>query len=220
MNSSRFACAALVLVLTAAGPAGAQGLGDAARNEKARRTDTKPKEPAKTYTNDTILPTGDGRPSKGTFSSPAGDGPASASGGAATVSAPLPTIRAGVATAAPQSGEKGEAYWRSRVQQAQAAVAAADRKVQDLEAQAGKERLQSNEKPVDCGARQQFGESFTAWRDRATAQAKKCAESARAFPNAAGRLEGARAQAAAARKALDDLYEEARRAGALPGWLR
>ncbi len=217
MDKSRFAWAALVLVLAAAGPAGAQGLGDAAKKEKARHTDPKPKEPAKVYTNDTIL-SGDGQPSKGTFSSPAGDSPTSAV--EAPASPTVPSLRTGSATSVPQSGEMGESYWRSRVRQAQAAIAAADRKVKDLETQANKEWLQGDQKPRDCTTIRLPGESFTVWRDRAVAQGKQCEQAARSMPGASGQLDAARGAAAAARKALDDLYEEARRAGALPGWLR
>jgi hypothetical protein len=219
MDKPRFAWAALVLVLAAAGPGGAQGLGDAAKKEKAKRTDPKPKEPAKVYTNDTIL-SGDGQPSKGTFSSPAGDSPTPTSAADTAASPTVPSIRTGSATSAPQSGETGESYWRSRVRQAQAAIAAADRKVKDLETQANKEWLQGDQKPMDCTTTRLPGESGPAWRDRNAAQAKRCEQAARSLPGASGQLDAARGAAAAARKALDDLYEEARRAGALPGWLR
>jgi hypothetical protein len=225
MNEPRFVLATLVLVLAVAGPAGAQGLGDAARKEKSRRTDTKPKEPATVYTNDTILPTGDGQPSKGTFSSPAGNSPAASSAVTPPASPALP--RSGSAVAAPEAGaassaaqpeERGESYWRSRLQQAQAAIAAADRRLRDLEAQASREALMPDKHPMDCSTTRLPGETFMAWRDRSAALAKKCAGSS--FADAAGQLEGARQEAAAARKALDDVQEEARRAGALPGWLR
>jgi hypothetical protein len=224
MNRSRLAMTVLVLVLAAAGTGGAQGLGDAARREKARRAEPGPKEPGKVYTNDTILPTGDAQPSRGTYSTPAGDTPASTTtiSSARNASPAVPRIAA-TSTASAASGpidsrERGESYWRMRVQQARDALSAAERRVQELEVRANQEFLESDHKATDCTTPRLFGESRTDWRERAAARTKAC-EAARKGTTG-DRLEKARQEAVSARKALDDLLEEARRAGALPGWLR
>jgi len=224
MKSSRLVAAVLALMLAAAGSGGAQGLGDAARKEKARRAGPGPKEPGKVYTNDTILPTGDAQPSRGTYSTPAGDTPAStttiSSARDASPTVPrIPTASPASAASGPvDSRGKGESYWRMRVQQARDAVSAAERRVQELEARANQEFLESDHKATDCTTPRLFGESRTDWRERAAARTKAC-EAARKGTTG-DRLERAREEAVSARKALDDLLEEARRAGALPGWLR
>jgi hypothetical protein len=221
----------LALSLGSVHAAGTQGLGDAAKKEKARRSADQAKDPAKVYTNEGILPTGEDQPSRGTFN--AVETPPTTSTAAPTTTA-MPRSRAAAtapptqseAAGAPEasaspSADKGESYWRSRVQQAQSAITAADRKVKELEAQAAREQRMGDARPIDCTTERRPGEAFTAWRDRALAQSKKCEQAAASTPAAASTLlEAARRDAAAARKALDDLYEEARRAGALPGWLR
>jgi hypothetical protein len=223
MNSSRQLVTALVLALVA-GTAGAQGLGDAARKEKARRAEPGPKEPGKIYTNDMILPTGDAQPSKGTYSTPAGEKPAStttitAVGNASPAVPRIATTATESAASGPvDSGGKGESYWRMRVQQARDALSAAERRAQELEARANREFLESDHKATDCTTRRLFGESRTDWRERAAARTKAC-EAARKGTTGE-RLDRAREEAVSARKALDDLLETARRAGALPGWLR
>jgi hypothetical protein len=224
MNGSRLAVTFLVLILAVAGTGGAQGLGDAARKEKARRAGPGPKEPGKVYTNETILPTGDAQPSRGTYSAPAGDTPVStttiSSARDARPAVPrIATASAASAASGPaDSRGRGESYWRTWVQQSRDALSAAERRVQELEARANQEFLESDHKATDCTTPRLLGESRTDWRERAAARTKAC-EAARKGTTGE-RLERAREEAVSARKALDDLLEEARRAGALPGWLR
>jgi hypothetical protein len=208
-----------VLALAAApiGPAAAQGLGDAAKKEKARRTEASA-QPVKVYTNDNVAGGADGSGSKGTFSAPG-----------ATDEAPV-TIEA-VAPIAPSApaagagGETGEAYWRGRVTRAQAAVAAADVRVKQLEGEQA--RLQNEGKSwlvqADCTTSRRPLEGDLEYRERALREGKACAEKAKTYglPGVDDKLAAAREEAVAARRELEEtIPEEARRAGALPGWLR
>jgi len=200
-------------------PAGAaaQGLGDAAKREKARRAEAKPAEPARVYTNDSV----GGSPSHGTYSAPGGSAapaatPTSPSGPAAS------PVRPSAGSAAAGAGES---YWRARAATARSAVDDAEKRVADLEAaEARNGPYTPGQTPGACvqGAIPSTGETAIELRDRA-GRSKVCDAEVLRIQNSQrlhAAVATARADLEAARKALADLDDEARRAGALPGWLR
>lgn len=93
-----------------------------------------------------------------------------------------------------------ETYWRDRATRLRDAVSEADVKVRDLESRVAAIRNDMN--PVN------------------TQDPNRLQSRDRELREAIDALDAARQSADAARKALADLEEEARRAGALPGWLR
>ena len=93
-----------------------------------------------------------------------------------------------------------EAYWRGRATRAREAVDEADGKVRDLEARIA--ALRNDMNPVN------------------TQDPNRLQTRDRELQEATDGLDAARRAADAARKAQADLEEEARRAGALPGWVR
>jgi len=205
------------------GAVAAQGLGDAAQREKARRSEAKPKQPAKVYDNEAILD--DGHARKGTYSTPeAGDTPGpvvESSGG------PIPVaIRGSEPSASPAaSSGGGEAYWRGRAQAARAAVAAAEKSVADAEAEEARHGPYTpGQTAAPCADGAKYDPKLTAieMRERAknTVTCSRKLLSIREGQEAHADLESARQSLAAARQAVDDLQEEARKAGALPGWVR
>lgn len=216
MRSSRAVLGWMTVALLAASAAGAQGLGDAAKREKARRAEAKPAEPAKVYTDDSVR----GEPSHGTYSAPGGtSAPApDASGSAASRDARTP--------AAPPPSGSGEAYWRDRATAARAAVERAEKAVRDAEAKEtamGPTIPGQTAAPCAQGAAPgRPGESVTGLRDRGKTTVTCDAETLHILDGqkAHAETEAAHARLAAARKAVDDLEDEARKAGALPGWLR
>lgn len=113
----------------------------------------------------------------------------------------------------------GESYWRSRAQAARAAVAAAESRVRALEAEAA--RLG----PVRPGALPQACQEVTSrrageWETKTRLVCDEDTQRALRTQQMATQVEEARAQLRQAQQRLEDLEEEARRAGALPGWLR
>jgi len=102
------------------------------------------------------------------------------------------------------AGDTGpsEASWRARATAARQRVEAAERNVADLEKKGASPGLVVNRVP--CVHVEGMGE-----------QQKDCYESSASDP-----LGAARAELDAARKAMDDLQDSARRSGVPPGWLR
>jgi len=93
-----------------------------------------------------------------------------------------------------------ETYWRDRATRLRDAVTEADGKVKDLEARIA--ALRNDMNPVN------------------TQDPNRLQTRDRELQEATDGLDAARRAADAARKALADLEEEARRAGAMPGWVR
>ncbi len=184
----------LVMASCVASVAAAQGIGDAAKKEQARRaTAPKGSEPAKVY----VI---DGSTSSDRQASSDESGSASKAAGRAGESA--------ATTGSPRSGAadssgRSESYWRGRYASAQRAIDAADRRVKELEASVAQYGPIPPGPAVGCYT----GDCVSAGQIEAGRRALS-------------QLEAAKEQAAAARKAMDDLQEEGRRAGALPGWLR
>lgn len=120
---------------------------------------------------------------------------------------------------------QGEAYWRSRAAGARSAVESAEKRVRDLEQQATRGGpLVPGPLPPACqaGARPGGGEGSVELRDRSRNTVRCDSEilrqqGARITQN---QLDAARESLKRAQTAHDALDEEARRAGALPGWLR
>ncbi len=184
----------LTLVWSVAAVAAAQGLGDAAKKERARRATAPSKEPAKVYVID-----GSTSSDKKTASAESGSASKEAST-AEDAPASLGPLRGG----ATDSSGRNESYWRGRYASAQRAIDAADQRVKALEVEVGRHGPIVPGPDVGC---------YTAGCDGSAMWIQEGQAALR-------RLEAAKAQAASARKAMDDLQEEGRRAGALPGWLR
>jgi hypothetical protein len=130
------------------------------------------------------------------------------------------------------SGGQGEAYWRGRMTAARSAVAAAEKALARVERE---DAIQRND--PDYGHPKVAGleeckdvndirkRSTKAWERDVANNAKANCEAAKRWFAAnprpqAGDVERARATLAQAKQAVLDLEEEARRAGAAPGWLR
>jgi hypothetical protein len=126
----------------------------------------------------------------------------------------------------PSRGQ-GESYWRSRAARARAAVERAKKRIEELEYKARGLGRFSNTGPTlaACqeGATWRPGMGAIELREEAKKGNRTCNAQVEA-QNEAGKvhaqLEAARENLKRAEKALDDLAEEARRDGALPGWLR
>jgi hypothetical protein len=199
--------AVLALFLAAPAVSRAQSLGDVAKKEQEKQEKKKKKEkekekeksgkppaPVKTYTDEDLKKARESE------------------SGAVTVLPENGNLEAGSASSGDDeavSGEEGrpaggrkrtETYWRERATRARSAVEEADAKVKDLEGRIA--ALRNDMNPVN------------------TQDPNRLQSRDRELQQAIDALDGARLSADAARKALADLEEEARRAGALPGWLR
>jgi len=116
--------------------------------------------------------------------------------------------------ASPPGEQRGEAYWRGRAARARSAVKTAEKQVGPAE-----ERVQ---KALALAATQPGCTPPTV---RSISELKEMMKTYRCTPSsdvalAQQALDRVRADFEAARKALDDLDDEARHANALPGWLR
>ena len=182
-------------LLLAFGPAAwGQSLGEVARKEKERRQKAGPTGPA--FTDDDLRGYGEGDPAaKGKAGAP---DKSTASGKASGDKA----AKDGAARGGEGAGD--ETYWRSRAKAARAAVEAAAARVAQAEAAA---------QGAPAGIRQpQPGDVLTQVPPPVVTDADhRAAETA---------LAAARRELERAKKALADLEDEARRKGALPGWLR
>jgi hypothetical protein len=124
-----------------------------------------------------------------------------------------------------------ESYWRSRAASARTAVATAEKRVHDLEEQAARGGLVvpgPTSAACQAGVETSVG-GVTTWKGGAVElrdaarNAKRCDSEIlrqQAARDTQTQLDSAREALKRAQKALDDLEDEARRAGALPGWLR
>ena len=194
-----------------AGPALAQSLAEvAARDQERRARQGSPSAPA--YTDADLRASPSPRPSpspspspiswKGAPAKPIGwKAPVSPSPAAASRTAapsPLPTPEAPDRSA--QERAQLEARWRATARERREALARAEARVAELEARIT--ALRNDLSPVGLG---DPNREQTRQADIGQAQRE---------------LEAARVALATARKAVDDLEDDARRAGALPGWVR
>jgi hypothetical protein len=192
-------CVALASLLAGTTVVRAQSLGEVAKKEQEKQERKKKeksgKPPAKVYTEEDLKKARESE------------------AGAVTVLPENGNVESGSASSSSDddeavSGEgrpaggkrRTETYWRGRATRARDAVNEADAKVKDLEARVTAIRNDLN--PVN------------------TQDPNRLQTRDRELREAIDALEAARQGADAARKALSDLEEEARRAGALPGWLR
>src|SRR5512143_1158900 len=128
MRSLALVIGGLVVALSVATAAAAQGIGDAARKERSRRAAAPAKEPAKVY----VI---DGSTSKD--KSQSSDNAASQSGAqAGTAVAGEPSLAAvptsSLTDGPTDSSGRSESYWRGSYASAQRAIDAADRRVKEL----------------------------------------------------------------------------------------
>lgn len=215
-----------LLVLAVGAGAYAQGLGELAEQEKARRR--KQRDTAKVFTNDD-LPQHAPSPSPSPSPSPTARPPAGAT--RATRVRPRTAPRAPAAQeeqpgpseaeppsesqaspgpspspSAPAPDEAGAAeYWRGRAQELHDAVAAAEKRVAEAQTKVDRSRKGVGQpQPID------------ALKQIPPNPALKSQE----LVGVEDELAAAQADLARAQSALAELEDEARRKGALPGWLR
>jgi hypothetical protein len=186
---------ALGLLLVAGGASG-QSLAEAAKREKERRAKAGSSGPA--FTDEDLKRRGEGEASA---SGDAGDSSGRPAGEGSTGDK---TTGSKSFTPKARADAGDEAYWRRRAKAARDAVAAAEAPV--AQAQATLDQTQAGiRQPQPGDALKQVPPSPVADGDRRAAEAN---------------LAAAKAELARARKALEDLEDEARRKGVLPGWLR
>jgi hypothetical protein len=198
----------------------AQSLAEIAKREKERRAKLS-KPTSKVYSNDDLRTRAPSTADQD--STEPADSPEQASRGAAHQRGRGAAIRAGASAPLGEgsAGERGEAYWRSRSQRARAAVSRAERRVAELEAKAASQGpVVPGPLPAACSEGILVGGPVT---DMKRPAGKVCDPEvlrAQETQRVQGELTRARAELEQAKKALEALAEEARRAGALPGWLR
>jgi hypothetical protein len=191
---------ALVLALAVSLPA--QDLAAAAEREKERRSHQKDSDATRRYSDADLQKGGNSAASK-------------------SPEAPQQSAAATPASAPPGGGE---AYWRSRAASARTSVATAERDLARAEQAAGSigPALAPAAPPCQAGAIPRYGESVEEFRRRAARTVTCDGEQLRLMDaqKASERVEAARQALATAQQAFANLEEEARRAGALPGWIR
>ena len=125
----------------------------------------------------------------------------------------------------PSSKGSGEAYWRDRLAAAKAAVVSADNRVAELVRLQG---ILNEAEPCQLGvdgyeSDPRKKKEPTSFDEKTRQREKFCKDYSAAVvkaKNLLAQLDTARQSAEQAKKALADLPDEARRAGAMPGWLR
>jgi cell division protein FtsN len=197
---TRFRLVSVALALLLAGPAlvRAQSLGEVAKREQEKqekkKKSGKPPATVKVYTEEDLKKARESESGAVTVLPENGNvdaAPAASSEDDEVVSG----------EGRPAGGRRRtEAYWRGRATRLRDAVAEADQRIKELETRIAGLRNDMNPTNLQDPNRLQT-------RDRELREAM-------------GSLDAARREAETARKALDGLEEEARRAGAPPGWVR
>lgn len=203
MKSLALVIGGLTLASSVTAVATAQGIGDAARKERSRRAAAPNKEPAKVYVIDGSTSSDKGQSSDQGTSSSKGQTGNAATSQPKLVAFPIGSVAGSASDGPTDSNGRNESYWRGRYASAQRSIDAADRRVKDLEVSVAQYGPIPPGPAVGCYT----GDCVSAGQIEAGRRAQR-------------QLEAAKERAAAARKAMDDLQEEGRRAGALPGWLR
>ena len=210
---------ALLLLAVGAG-AFAQGLGELAEQEKARRRKQRDADTAKVFTNDD-LPQHAPSPSPSPSPPPAARPPAGTTrtGRVRPRTAPITPVTqeqpgkseveeaSPAQEAAPPAPDQAgaESYWRGRAQELRDAVAAAEKKVAEAQTKVDRTR-KGLIQPLPIDAMRQIPPN----------PMLKSQE----LVGVEDELAAAQAELARASSALADFEDEARRKGALPGWLR
>ncbi len=134
-------------------------------------------------------------------------------------------VVAAATTAQPraQAAERGEDHWRGRVAKARADITAAETRLARADAEAKKTMYGTAAPPTESGTCnipdyvvRQGSEAIKKW----SCTTSDGYSDLRKHGVSLAAVEAAKADLERARTALADLEEEARRAGALPGWLR
>lgn len=175
--------------------AGAQSLAEVAKQEKEKQKDTKSK-PAKTFTNADLEKVTGGKVSS--VSTGAETPAIPAAGEAASAASGEKAEGAAAGEGEKKEEEKGEEYWKSRASDAR------------LKQKRSKERLDLLLLKQATLNNRFYNLADPAQRDLAQAELQQIASD----------IEEAKQEAIGAAQALVDLEDEARKAGALPGWLR
>jgi len=194
MSIRRCFVAALVFVMSGA-LASAQGLGDVAKKEEARRKTVKA--PAKVYTNDSLKSDGGSRPSSATAATPSTDASDNASAQQAPSSGPDGKAK-DAAKPASEDGKKDEAYWKKRLADARGSL---DRSKTFAEAL----QTRINALTADFSAR-----SDPAQRAQIGADRQKALDE----------LDRVQKEIKDNTKAIADIQEEGRKANVPAGWIR
>jgi hypothetical protein len=192
--------AAVLALLLAAPLLRAQSLGDVAKREdEKKKKAAKPPATVKVYTDEDLKKARESGSAAVTVlpDNPNRDSSSSTSDDDETVSGEGPAVGG---QGRPGGGRRNERYWRTKAAQLRAAVQRADNRITDLESRIA--ALRNDRSPTNL---QDPNRLQTRDRDLQRAQVD---------------LEAARREAEAARKAVADLEDEARRQGALPGWVR
>jgi len=188
----------VVLLIGAPVVARAQSLGEVAKREEEKqekkKKSGKPPAKVKVYTDEDLKKARESESGALTVLPENGNLEAAA----ASSSADDGEVASGEGRSAGRQGK--EAYWRGRAARLRQAVEEADAKVRDLEARITS--LRNDMSPTN------------------TQDPNRLQTRDRELREAMDSLDVARREADTARKALADLDDEARRAGALPGWVR
>jgi len=213
----------LLAVALLVGRVDAQGMAAAADKEKERRAKQQKTagDTAKTY-DDAGLANAPGTLANDPSIAPAVTSAPSGRGG---------TLRSGASSGSSSSGSastpsgSGEAFWRGRAQQLRAAVASAEAQLKTAEAAAQRAGIVvpgPNAAPCQAGAERLRGEGSIALRERSKRTVTCESEALRqdTARGAQGQVEAARRSLDKARADLAALDDQARRAGAQPGWIR
>lgn len=219
---SRWPLAVAAVLLAGSARVEAQSLADAARKEQERRAKLPgAARPARTITDDELAAAEAGG---GTLSSPGGAVLAPSTSSSSPASDAATAAWSSRAELSRPTGA-GEAYWRGRMASARSAVAAAEtrlKQAQDAADRLGPPRPGPRVAPCQAGTLIVPGRTAHQILEDSRKNRKTCGNEwegyaqDRAYPE----VERARGSLEAARKAVADLEEQARRAGALPGWLR
>jgi hypothetical protein len=184
----------LVLLFAGSALAWSQSLGEVAkREEEKKKKSGKPPATAKVYTDEDLKKAREAGTSNVNFL-PENENIASSPSSSSSSSS------AGDRSGGGEGGERGESYWRSVAKQRREAVQESEQEVKQLESRIA--ALRNDMSPSNL---QDPNRLQTQGRDLQKAQED---------------LEAARHELEQARQSLANLEDEARRAGAMPGWVR
>jgi hypothetical protein len=209
----------------------ADDMAEAARKERERREKAKAATAGQSYTQDDLATAGGGKGNANILTGPApGSAKTSTTGSSlrlgtgTAVAASAPAASSSSSSSSPStSGGSGEAYWRSRAESLRTRVTSSRVRVQTAD-KAMAEFTYGPPSDGGCGGAAAI-DYRTGGIEGLKQGAKTPCKDAVAEWNerrnrAANELDAAKTALAAAEKELAGLDEEARRAGALPGWIR
>jgi hypothetical protein len=203
------------LLLLGATADAAQGLAETAAREKERRAKQQADKPARSYSGEDLANAkGSGYtqmdgPAVATPASTAGPETAATSGPSAATRPP-----------ASSSASPEEAHWRNRARETRARVARLEAEVQDLDKRATASAFGSETVGSCASERIRTKEDERRQEDCMKRMQNEPLRQQEARGKLLDRLARARQELAEAKSALASLDDDARRAGAHPGWLR